>query len=54
MSPAIRHLLDREGYFNGSDGAWTVCGIPWADQPTGVVIDCPECLKLTRKRRIAR
>lgn len=47
--PAIRHLLDRKGQYNGGMGHWTICGLPWLPQPEGIVHDCPECVRLMRE-----
>lgn len=47
---ATRHYEDTRGYYNGSEGRWTICGEPWTDQPTGLVTDCIECARLRRER----
>lgn len=49
MQRAIRHFRDRDKVFNGSQGDWTVCGLAWERQPTGLVTDCTKCRGLLRE-----
>lgn len=50
MSKAIRHYEDIDRYYFGSEGRWTICGLPWSRQPTGLVTDCVDCARLRRER----
>ena len=42
--------VDVDGYYNGSEGRWTICGLEWTPQPTGVVTDCGDCASLRQER----
>jgi hypothetical protein len=51
MDKAIRHYADDDGYYNGSEGLWTVCGLEWSRQPKGALVtDCPDCARLRQER----
>ncbi len=48
----IRHYKDTDGYYNGSEGTWTICGLEWRvrPKPPGDIEDCGECLTLRQQR----
>ncbi len=43
MTQPIRHFKDEDRKFNGSEGDWTICGLPWTVQPA-VGERCQACV----------
>lgn len=49
--PTVQHIFDHARRFNGSEGEWTVCGLPMPDQSDEEAMEslpeCPECEDLS-------